>query len=172
MCNVRNKKWHVYETRGFLKLRSGKELCYFKSLNGKKEFGSNTCLKGQCQGMGAWVRISVNFDFRPPWTEIKICQKYCKSSQITAIFPWDIKFTARGRRRDIFLLAARVIFAKDTVEWVFCRFASLRGRGVVVGFVLKVAGRGISTSKLTASSCLCSSSSGSVWETAAELLTT
>ena len=123
MCNVRNKKWHVYETRGFLKLRSGKELCYFKSLNGKKEFGSNTCLKGQCQGMGAWVRISVNFDFRPPWTEIKICQKYCKSSQITAIFPWDIKFTAWGRRRDIFLLAARVIFAKDTLEWVFWRFA-------------------------------------------------
>ena len=79
-------------------------------------------LKGQCQGMGDWARISVNFDFGPPWTEIKICQKYCKSSRITAIFPWDIKFTAWGRRRDIFLLAARVIFAKDTLEWVFWRF--------------------------------------------------
>ena len=40
---------------------------------------------GQCQGMGAWARISVNFDFRPPWTEIKICQKYCKSSRITPL---------------------------------------------------------------------------------------
>ena len=28
---------------------------------------------GQCQGTGNWARISVNFDFRRPWTEIKIC---------------------------------------------------------------------------------------------------
>ena len=91
-------------------------------LSALRIMGDTSPLKGQCQGMGDWARISANFDFGPPWTEIKICQKYCKSPRITAIFPWDIKFTAWGRRRDIFLLAARVIFAKDTLEWVFCRF--------------------------------------------------
>ena len=68
--------------------------------------------------MGDWAQVSVNVDFYPPWSEIKIYQKYCKSSQITAIFPWDIKFAAWGQRWDIFLLAARVIFAKDTLKLI------------------------------------------------------
>ena len=67
---------------------------------------------------------------------------------------------------DIFLLPARLIFAEDAV------LLSLRGRRVVVVCVLEFAGRGISTSKLIVSSFLCCYSSGSVWETAAELLMT
>ena len=28
------------------------------------------CVK--CQGMGDWAQVSVNVDFYPPWSEIKI----------------------------------------------------------------------------------------------------
>ena len=66
-------------------------------------------LEGQCQDMGDWARVRAN----SPCTEIKIYQRYCKSSLIATICRWDINFTALEPRRDIFLLIARVIFAKD-----------------------------------------------------------
>ena len=45
-------------------------------------------LMGQYQGMGDWTWIRANFDFWPPCREIKICQKYYRSSPITVICRW------------------------------------------------------------------------------------
>ena len=76
--------------------------------------GPHECLKGQCQGMGDWARVRANLDFCPPCHEIKIYQKYCISSSITAIRPWDINFTAWEPRRAIFILIVVVVFTKNT----------------------------------------------------------
>ena len=52
--------------------------------------------------------------FFPPGHEITILQNFCKSSPITVICPSNITFTTWEPRKDIFLLVARIIFAKDT----------------------------------------------------------
>ena len=84
-------------------------------------------------------------------------------------FPFGHQIYYMGAKYGYFSFTSETYFRWRRSSFVASRN---RGRRVVVVFVLEFAGRGISTSKLIVSSFLCCYSSGSVWETAAELLMT